>query len=172
MMGLKERNLRPTPDDTSLDDLVPKDNFYRRLKERLDLSFARGLVRERYAAVGRLSVEPVVFSRLRLVMFFEGIRSERRLMEIAADRLSICWYLGYGSTRVPARPLQPDPHPRATRVGGLPGLLRADRADVLRGGVGSGPRAVLRRQQGRSQCLAGLYEVALTVSIPVPARPP
>jgi hypothetical protein len=30
-----------------------------------------------------------------LVMFFEDIRSERRLMEIAADRLSIRWYLGY-----------------------------------------------------------------------------
>ena len=28
-------------------------------------------------------------------MFFEDIRSERRLMEVAADRLSIRWYLGY-----------------------------------------------------------------------------
>ena len=28
-------------------------------------------------------------------MFFEGIRSERRLMEVAADRLSMRWYLGY-----------------------------------------------------------------------------
>ena len=29
------------PDDTSLDDLVPSDNFYRRLEERLGLSFVR-----------------------------------------------------------------------------------------------------------------------------------
>jgi transposase len=28
-------------------------------------------------------------------MFFEGSRSERQLMEVAADRLSIRWYLGY-----------------------------------------------------------------------------
>jgi transposase len=28
-------------------------------------------------------------------MFFEGISSERRLMEVAADRLSVRWYLGY-----------------------------------------------------------------------------
>ena len=28
-------------------------------------------------------------------MFFEDIRSERQLMEVAADRLSIRWYLGY-----------------------------------------------------------------------------
>src|SRR4051794_4355030 len=28
-------------------------------------------------------------------MFFEDIRSERRLMEVAADRLSVRWFLGY-----------------------------------------------------------------------------
>src|SRR5262245_17341020 len=28
-------------------------------------------------------------------MFFEGIRSERKLMEVAADRLSLRWYLAY-----------------------------------------------------------------------------
>jgi IS5 family transposase len=28
-------------------------------------------------------------------MFFEGIRSERQLVRLAADRLSIRWYLGY-----------------------------------------------------------------------------
>ncbi len=28
-------------------------------------------------------------------MFFEGLRSERQLMRVAADRLSIRWYLGY-----------------------------------------------------------------------------
>ncbi len=41
------------------------------------------------------AVDPVVFFRLQLVMFFEGIPSERQLMETAADRLSIRWYLGY-----------------------------------------------------------------------------
>src|SRR5215208_6477580 len=33
--------------------------------------------------------------KLQLVMFFEGIRSERELIKVAADRLSIRWYLGY-----------------------------------------------------------------------------
>jgi hypothetical protein len=37
----------------------------------------------------------VVFFELQLVLFFEGLRSERQLMEVAADRLSIRWYLGY-----------------------------------------------------------------------------
>jgi hypothetical protein len=40
-------------------------------------------------------VDPVVFFRLQLVLFFEGLRSERELMRVAADRLSVRWYLGY-----------------------------------------------------------------------------
>jgi transposase len=52
-------------------------------------------VRDCYASSGRPSVDPVVFFRLQLVMFFEDIRSERQLMEVAADRLSVRWFLGY-----------------------------------------------------------------------------
>jgi hypothetical protein len=52
----------------------------------------------------------VVFFRLQLVMFFEDIRSERRLMEVATDRLSIRWFLGYDLDE----PL-PD-HSRLTRI--------------------------------------------------------
>jgi Transposase domain (DUF772) len=36
-----------------------------------------------------------VFFKLQLVMFFEGIRSERQLLRHAADRLSVRWYVGY-----------------------------------------------------------------------------
>jgi hypothetical protein len=32
MMGTKERNFRSLPDDISLEELVPKDNFYHRLE--------------------------------------------------------------------------------------------------------------------------------------------
>jgi transposase len=95
MMGTKIRSFSPLPRDVSLEDLVPTDHFYRRLEADLDLSFVRELVRPLYAGGGRPSVDPVVFFKLQLVLFFEGIRSERRLMEIAADRLSVRWYLGY-----------------------------------------------------------------------------
>jgi len=94
-MGTKIRNFAPLPTDLSLEELVPNNNFYRRLEVTLDLSFVRELVRDCYASLGRPSVDPVVFFRLQLVMFFEDIRSERQLMEIAADRLSIRWYLSY-----------------------------------------------------------------------------
>jgi transposase len=95
MMGIKERTFQPLPDDLSLEVLVPKDNFYRRLEERIDLSFVRELVFPLYAKGGRHSIDPVVFFKLQLVLFFENLRSERQLMEVVADRLSIRWYLGY-----------------------------------------------------------------------------
>ena len=95
MMGTKIRAFAPLPRNVSLEDLVPEDNFYRRLQKRLDLSFVRELVCLLYAKGGRPSVHPVVFFKLQLVMFFEGLRSERELMRVAADRLSVRWYLGY-----------------------------------------------------------------------------
>jgi len=95
MMGTKIRSFAPLPRNISLEELVPKDNFYRRLEERLDLSFVRDLVEPLYARGARPSVDPMVFFRLQLVMFFEGVRSERELMRVAADRLSVRWYLGY-----------------------------------------------------------------------------
>ncbi|MBA2442865.1 MAG: IS1182 family transposase [Rubrobacter sp.] len=94
MMGTKIRDFSPLP-DLSLEELVPKDNFYRRLEERLDLSFVRELVENLYAPSGRASVDPVVFFKLELILFFEDLRSERQLMEVVADRLSLRWYLGY-----------------------------------------------------------------------------
>jgi len=58
MMGTKTRSFSPLPHDLSLEDLVPKDHFYRRLEAQLDLSFVRELVRPLYAYGGRPSVDP------------------------------------------------------------------------------------------------------------------
>jgi transposase len=64
MMGTKVRTFAQLPDDLSLEDLVRKDHFYRRLDARLDLSFVRELVAPLYATGGRPSVDPVVFFKL------------------------------------------------------------------------------------------------------------
>jgi transposase len=94
MMGTQAR-LFTQISISSLDDLVPTNHFYRQLDRILDLSFVRELVQATYAEVGRPSIDPVVFFKLQLVMFFEGIRSERQLVCLAADRLSVRWYVGY-----------------------------------------------------------------------------
>jgi Transposase domain (DUF772) len=93
MMGMKERAFAPLT-HMSLEELVPQDHFYRYLERKLDLSFVRTFVQETYASLGRPSIDPIVFFKLQLVMFFESIRSERQLVRQAADRLSIRWYLG------------------------------------------------------------------------------
>ena len=94
MMGTKERAFAPLV-AVSLEALVPQDHFYRHLQRTLDLSFVRDLVRYCYAKRGRPSVDPVVYFKLQLVMFFEGVRSERLLLRLVADRLSVLWYVGY-----------------------------------------------------------------------------
>ena len=94
MLGTKARQLIPVP-AVCLDELVPAAHFYRHLEQVLDLTFVRQLVQDAYAANGRPSIDPVVFFKLQLVMFFEGIRSERHLLRLVADRLSVRWYLGY-----------------------------------------------------------------------------
>src|SRR5579859_7399316 len=94
MMGSKERHFNPLI-NVSLEQLVPQDHFYRQLDRTLDLSFVREFVQQTYAGIGRPSIDPIVFFKLQLVMFFEDIRSERLLMRHAADRLSVWWYLGY-----------------------------------------------------------------------------
>ena len=94
MIGKKERHFAPLL-NVSIEQLVPPDHFYRHLERTLDLSFVREFVEKTYAHGGRPSIDPIVFFKLQLVMFFEDIRSERLLMRHAADRLSVRWYLGY-----------------------------------------------------------------------------
>jgi transposase len=94
MMGIKARQFAPI-ERLTLEALVPHDHFYRHLERVLDLGFVRELVAPYYAAGGRPSVDPVVFFKLQLVMFFEGMRSERQLLRLVANRLGARWYVGY-----------------------------------------------------------------------------
>jgi transposase len=95
MLGPPKLRLLDQPVTVSLEDLVPADHFYRHLDARLDLSFVRTWVQDCYAAGGRPSIDPVVFFKLQLILFFEGLRSERKLMETVALNLAHRWYLGY-----------------------------------------------------------------------------
>jgi transposase len=95
MLGPPKLRLLDQPVTVSLEALVPADHFYRHLDAKLDLSFIRSWVHELYAERGRPSIDPVVFFKLQLIMFFEGIRSERKLMDTVALNLAHRWYLGY-----------------------------------------------------------------------------
>jgi transposase len=95
MLGpVKARNL-DRPVLIAIESAVPKGHLYRHLHRTLDLSFVRDLVADCYAVGGRPSIDPEVFFKLELMMFFEGIRSERKLMEQAGYNLAMRWYAGY-----------------------------------------------------------------------------
>jgi transposase len=95
MLGPTKLRHLDAPIAVSLEDLVPANTFYRHLEATLGLSFVRDWTRELYAERGRPSIDPVVFFTLQLVMFFEGIRSERQLIATTSLNLAHRWYLGY-----------------------------------------------------------------------------
>jgi transposase len=95
MLGPPKSRRLDEPITASLEDLVPGNHFYRHLEAKLNLSFIREWTRDLYAERGRPSLDPVVIFKLQLVMFFEGIRSERQLIETASLNLAHRGYLGY-----------------------------------------------------------------------------
>ena len=94
MLGHKVRQFKPLT-AICLENLVPADNFCRQVERRIDLSFVREFAAEFYSNIGRTSVDPVVFFKLQLIAFFEGIRSERKLMETVNLNLAHRWFIGY-----------------------------------------------------------------------------
>ena len=78
-----------------LTDRVPADNFYRRLREELDLSFLYAETKKYYGAEGQKSIDPVVFFKLILMGYLENLNSDRRIIAHAAMRLDILYFIGY-----------------------------------------------------------------------------
>ena len=95
MLGPRKQRCLDRSVLVSLEALIPRDHFYRHLETKLDLGFVRELAYSHYEAIGRPSIDPVVFFKLQLILFFEGIHSERRLIEVARLNLAHRWYLGY-----------------------------------------------------------------------------
>lgn len=78
-----------------LSQRIPKDNFYRRLKEFIDLNFLYKLVEPYYGKEGQKSIDPVVFFKLMLVSYLENITYDRRLIEFVNMRLDVLYFLNY-----------------------------------------------------------------------------
>jgi len=61
---------------TSLDALVPKDNYYRLLDKNLDLHFLYQQTKSYYGSEGQESIDPVVFFKILLVGYLNNINSD------------------------------------------------------------------------------------------------
>jgi len=76
-------------------DLVPTDNFYRRLSKDLSLDFIYKATKDYYGKEGQESIDPVVFFKILLVGYLNNINSDRQLIAFCSDSLSIRLFLGY-----------------------------------------------------------------------------
>lgn len=78
-----------------LDDLVPKENFYRKLNSELDLRFLYKETEKHYGKEGQESIDPVVFFKICLVGYLNNINSDRKLIEYCGDSLGIRLFIQY-----------------------------------------------------------------------------
>jgi transposase len=78
-----------------LDDLVPKDNFYRLLDRTLDLHFLYKATEQYYGEEGQESIDPVAFFKICLVGYLNNINSDRKLVEYCGDSLAVRLFIKY-----------------------------------------------------------------------------
>ena len=78
-----------------LSERVPADNFYRRLRDQLDLQFLYKNTKKYYGTEGQQSIDPVVFFKLILIGYLENLNSDRKIIDHSKMRLDILYFLGY-----------------------------------------------------------------------------
>ncbi len=78
-----------------LSERVPQENFYRRLKETIDLRFLYKTTELYYGKSGQKSIDPVVFFKLCLVGYLENIISDRQLIAHSSMRMDILYFIDY-----------------------------------------------------------------------------
>src|SRR5574337_257861 len=78
-----------------LSDRVPEENFYRRLKEVLNLQWLYKATGKYYGTEGQQSIDPVVFFKLMLIGYLENLGSDRRIISTVSMRLDLLFFVGY-----------------------------------------------------------------------------
>lgn len=78
-----------------LSERVPVENFYRRLKQVLNLHGLYKATSKYYGTEGQQSIDPVVFFKLMLIGYLENLGSDRRIVNTVSLRLDMLYFLGY-----------------------------------------------------------------------------
>ena len=78
-----------------LSERVPADNFYRRLKNVLNLQWLYKATKKYYGTEGQQSIDPVVFFKLMLIGYLENLGSDRRIINTVSMRLDMLFFIGY-----------------------------------------------------------------------------
>jgi transposase len=94
MQGKKQEKDKRIP-SFRLSERVPRDNFYRRLKDALDLQWLYAATEKYYGTEGHKSLDPIVFFKLILVGYLENLLSDRRIIQTVSLRLDLLYFIGY-----------------------------------------------------------------------------
>jgi len=78
-----------------LSERVPGDNFYRQLKEVINLQWLYKATKKYYGTEGQQSIDPVVFFKLMLIGYLENLGSDRRIINTVSMRLDMLFFIGY-----------------------------------------------------------------------------
>jgi transposase len=78
-----------------LDELVPKENYYRQLDAALDFNFLYKETKQYYGSEGQDSIDPIVFFKICLVGYLNNINSDRRLIEYCSNCLDVRLFIRY-----------------------------------------------------------------------------
>lgn len=78
-----------------LPDRIPEDNFYRCLRDAIDLRWLYKETAKYYGTEGQESIDPIVFFRLMLIGYLENIGSDRQIIRTASLRLDMLYFIGY-----------------------------------------------------------------------------
>ena len=79
----------------TLDELVPKDHFLRKVEETIDFSFIYDVVEDSYSSDnGRPSLDPVLLVKIPLIQCFYGIRFMRQTIKDIEVNTAYRWFLG------------------------------------------------------------------------------
>ena len=78
-----------------LSQRVPEDNFYRLLKDLLNLQWLYKETKKYYGTEGQQSIDPIVFFKLMLIGYLENLGSDRRIINTVSMRLDMLYFIGY-----------------------------------------------------------------------------
>jgi transposase len=79
----------------NLEERVPEDNLYRKLKEVIDWEFLYEAVAPYYGTCGHQSIDPVVFFKFMLIGYLENLHSDRAIIRVSQLRLDILYFTNY-----------------------------------------------------------------------------
>jgi len=79
----------------TLEQLVPADNFYRRINKVLNLHWLYAATKNYYGIEGQESIDPVVFFKMCIIGYINNVGSDRKLADYCSDSLGIRLFLGY-----------------------------------------------------------------------------